>query len=240
MNPSSAITRIAAVIAVPLSLAVVSTALAGPSGPAVTVRVENHSGELVKTTPVTLSAGWVTRDRAPSGKCPATSAAGALEGATRGQWSGSWSKKYNDYFLQTIAGDTESGTKTYWELFVNNVAAQSGICETKLKAGDALLFAAVPTKGYEYPIGIRAKHAMSRSAPMIVDVVYYNAKGKPAPLKGAHVTLTGANPVTERATAKTIANGTVEFRPSFSGQAQINVSDRGYVAPAPFAVRILP
>ena len=85
-------------------------------------------------------AGSITRGGAPTGKCPADSAQGALNVATHGNWKGKWYSSYNEYFITGILGDNETSKKYYWGLYVNGKPASKGACEIKLKSGDKLLF----------------------------------------------------------------------------------------------------
>ncbi len=84
--------------------------------------------------------GSITRGGAPSGKCPADSAQGALNVATHGNWAGKWYSSYDEYFITGILGDSETTKKYYWGVYVNGKVASKGACEIKLKSGDKLLF----------------------------------------------------------------------------------------------------
>ncbi|MHB8658238.1 MAG: DUF4430 domain-containing protein [Solirubrobacteraceae bacterium] len=130
--------------------------------------------------------------RRTRGACLADSAAGALNAATHGRWSGSFSKSYKDYFITAILGDTESGSKTYWEILVNNVPASTGACEVRLHRGDRLLFAAVPVTGPAvYPIGILAPSIATAGRSFAVKIVSYTASGKAKTLPGVTVRING-------------------------------------------------
>lgn len=110
------------------------------AAPKVTVTVKGRTKTLLATRTVQTATGWITRGGAPRGKCPADSAQGALNVATRGSWKGTWSSSYDEYYITGILGDTESGKKYYWGIYVNGKAASKGACEIKLKSGDKLLF----------------------------------------------------------------------------------------------------
>jgi len=59
----------------------------------------------------------------------------------------------------------ESGKKTFWDIFVNNVSSSVGLCAIKLHRGDKLLFAVVSTSGSMYPMGLTGpSHVKSGTA----------------------------------------------------------------------------
>ncbi|HEY3947115.1 MAG TPA: prenyltransferase/squalene oxidase repeat-containing protein [Solirubrobacteraceae bacterium] len=216
-----------------LALGVVSTALAAASRPNVTIRIEGAKRTLVPGTTVRAPGrGWITKDGAPKGKCPADSAAGALKLATHGAWSGTWSSKYDDYLIRKILGDTESGAKSYWEILVNNVAASTGACQIKLRAGMRLLFAAMPLTGTGYPLVIKAPRTATAGAPLKVAVDYVNAKGAAKPLAGAIVRTSGG------VTATTNTNGIVTMRPKHRGKVTLRAHKAGYVRAAARTVKV--
>ncbi len=130
--------------ALALATAQVATA-AAPRGsaaaaPKVTVTVQGKTKTLLAAKTVQPASGWITRGGAPSGKCPADSAQGALNVATHGNWKGKWYANYAEYFITGILGDTETSKKSYWGLYVDGKLASKGACEIKLKSGDKLLF----------------------------------------------------------------------------------------------------
>ncbi len=224
--------RILGVAAVAAALAAVPAAEAGgtplratvsagtPSK--VSVRVEGLTKTLLRAKTVQPKRGWITRYGAPSHKCAAASAQGALQLATKGRWKGSWYASYDEYFITSILGVTESGTKDYWEVFVDNVAASSGACEIALHKGEKLLFAAVPVTGSEYPTAISGPSAATAGKPFTVKAVLYNAKGKPHALKGATVSGGGLK-------ATTNAKGKATLTAKKSGRLVLTASDKGEI-----------
>jgi hypothetical protein len=182
--------------------------------------------------------GYLTKGGAPQGACPASSAAGALQAATRGRWSGSWSTSFNDYFITTILGDTESGKRSYWELLVNNVAASKGACGISLHTGDQLLFAAVSIKGTAFPLAVKLLSRPLAGKPFEVQVVYYDATGAAKPLAGARVTaaVSGSH---RTISARTDASGVATLTESRLGLIELMASKRGFIraAPAPAQVQ---
>ena len=128
-----------------LAAAQVATAAAPRAGaaaaaPKVTITIKGRTRTLLATEMVRTKPGWITRGGAPTGKCSAESAQGALNIATHGNWKGSWYAKYHEYYITGILGDNETGKKYYWGLYVDGKTASVGACDIKLKAGDKLLF----------------------------------------------------------------------------------------------------
>ena len=189
-----------ALLASVTALTLAGAAIAGSHAQALTVRIEGKSTTLLAARTVALSGGQLTRG---GHSCPSDSGAGALNRATKGSWSGSWSTSYSDWEVTKILGETDSydATKSYWEVFVNDVPASSGICAIKLRAGERILFAAVganETPGD--PLGLKLPSSAQAGKPFTAKVVYYNAKGRAYPLAGATVAFAGR-------TVKTNARG---------------------------------
>jgi hypothetical protein len=215
-----------------VALAAVSTALAVTSGPKVTIRIEGARSTLLTTRTVQARAsGSIDQDGAPPGKCPADSAAGALNVATNGSWGGSWSSKYGDYLITKILGDTASGTKSYWEILIDDVAATTGVCELKLDAGEQLLFAVVSATGKGYPLVIKAPATGTAGSSLKVMVDAVNGKGMAVPLAGA--TLSGAG-----ATATTNTRGIATLQVKSAGTLTLGASETGYVRAARVMVKV--
>jgi hypothetical protein len=130
--------------ALALATAQVATAAtagaAAAAGPKVTVTVQGKSKTLVAEKKVHTGTGWITRGGAPSGKCSAATAQGALNAATHGNWKGTWYSSYKEYYITGILGDNETSKKYYWALYVDGKLASKGACQVKLKSGDTLLF----------------------------------------------------------------------------------------------------
>ncbi|MGN6170209.1 MAG: DUF4430 domain-containing protein [Solirubrobacteraceae bacterium] len=232
--PRSIISAAVATVAGVLALGAVSTALAAASGPKVTIRIEGAKRTLLRKTTVHAPAtGWITKDGAQKGKCPADSAAGALNVATHRSWSGSWSSKYDDYLITKILGEAASGARSYWEIFVNNVAASTGACEINLHAGERLMFAVVPVSGTGYPLVIKAPRTATAGAPLKIAVDYVNGRGVAAPVAGATVTGGGAS-------TRTHAKGIATLRPMHRGKLTLRAHKTGYVRATARTVKIRP
>jgi hypothetical protein len=213
----------AAVLACSIAAAAAPAAVAGASLPKVTVRIEGKAQTLLAATTVQTRSGSITKGGAPTGACPASSAQGALNVATKGNWSGSWSTTYKEYFVTKILGDKESGTKDYWEIFVDNVAASAGACDIQLHSGEQLLFAVVPVTGPTiYPLGVEIPSVIVVGRPFDVRVVYYNARGKARPLAGAKVAV-GSH------SGPTNSRGEISLTGSHTGTFTLQASAKGYI-----------
>ena len=196
--------------------ATASTAVAAST---VTVRIEGKNKTLLAATPVTARTGAV---KIGGHSCPAASGAGAVSRAVHGAWSGKWYSFGFEAFK--ILGETDnfSTTHSYWELFVDNVASQSGICDVKLHRGEQILFAAVPATGTEYPLGIKAPGTAKVGHTFNVTVVAYDAKGTAKPLAGATVSVAGHS-------GNTNSHGTVPLTPSHAGTFTLTATSKGYI-----------
>jgi Domain of unknown function (DUF4430) len=110
-----------------------------PAGPKVVVEVKSQSKTLLKPTKTRGEKGSITKGGTPKGKCPGTTAAGALDAATHGRWTGKYYASVQGIFVTSILGVKPSG-KGYWGFFVNGKASSAGICGAKLAKGQHLLF----------------------------------------------------------------------------------------------------
>jgi hypothetical protein len=215
-----------AALAASLAVAPGAAIASKPAAPA-TIRIEGKTKTLLATTKAIGETGSITKGGAAKGACPGDTAQGALDVATHHRWSGKWFGSYNEYEIFTILGDTESGTKSFWEIFVNNVAATSGACEIKLHPGEQLLFATVPVKGTDYPSGLTAPATAKVGHAFTAKVVGYNAKGKAAPLAGAVVD-----------GKKTNAHGLVQIVPTKKGTLKLQATRKGYIRSASVQVKV--
>jgi hypothetical protein len=221
---------ILALVTVPSAVAVASSG----GGPTVTVRVEGKTRTLFGPKVVQTQSGWITKGGAPTGACPATSAAGALDVATGHRWSGTFSKHLQNYFVTKVLGDYESGKKLFWGIFVNNVSATVGICGIQLHSGDKLLFAAVASTSSRpaYPTALRGPSQVTVGNTFRVRVVYFNASGKARPLARARITGTGVSVVTN-------SRGFASIKAKTAGALVLRSSPPGYVRAVPLTVQEL-
>jgi hypothetical protein len=118
----------------------VPAAVGASAGPAVKVSIKTLTKTLLPPTTEHGEKGSVRKGGAPRGKCPGTSAAGALDAATHGRWTAKWYSKYNDLFISSIDGVKPPSAKDFWEVVVNGKPASTGACEIKLHPGQRLEF----------------------------------------------------------------------------------------------------
>jgi hypothetical protein len=131
-------TILALVGAIALAVPVPVAALAAGSGPAVTVRIRTFSKTLTRAV-VHGQKGSIRKGGTPKGVCPGKSAAGALNAATHGHWKGKFFRGLKDIFVTSILGVTPK-SPDFWGFFVDGKLASKGVCETKLRTGEKLLF----------------------------------------------------------------------------------------------------
>jgi hypothetical protein len=201
-----------------LSISPAGAVVAAPA-PRVTVRVEGMTRTLLPTTVTQTHAGWITRFGAPSGKCPATSAAGALDSSTKHDWSGKWEASFNDYEVMSILGESHTfSSHHYWSLWIDNAYSNAGFCGSKLRSGEHLLFAVEPDTSYWYPLGVRAPRRARVGHPVTVKVVWFNVNGVAKPLLGAHVDGRVTN-----------SHGIVRVVPTKKGTLVLRATHAGYI-----------
>jgi hypothetical protein len=212
-----------------LTIAVALTpAVALAAGPTtVSVRIEGLSRTLLPATKVRTHTGAITKGGTPASACPATTAAGALDVATRHHWNGS----YGTYGLSvtSVLGESHPFTSSsYWSIFVDNHYASAGICGLKLRAGEQILFAAVPDKGTEYPIVLSAPAHATTGHAFTVKATYFGAKGAAKPLAGVAVKDGGTTNAHGLATVTVAKPGTLSLTASRTGyiraEATVSVS----------------
>ena len=113
-------------------------ALAAGSGPAVNVQIKNGTKTLKNVT-VHGEKGSITKGGTPKGKCPGSTAAGALDAATHGNWTGKYYPTIGGIFISSILGVKPTGSH-YWAIYVNGKLSNVGACKSTLKSGEKLLF----------------------------------------------------------------------------------------------------
>jgi hypothetical protein len=216
-----------------LGLAAVGLAVAATAAPAfadgpadVTVRVEGDADTLVPRTALTTTTALVVKDG--TNACAGTSAAGALEQATAGDWSGPWFAGLG-YSVAVIRGEEHAfgGDPEFWGLFLNDVLAAGGLCETQLQTGDSVLFAPIPEDGSPANVlvlsGVPA--TVAPGAPFTVSVARvtsdFNGAVTRQPVAGASV-----------GGATTGADGTARIALSARGPAGLRATHGGDVRSA--------
>lgn len=215
-----------------LAVLIAPSAALAAGGPKVTVRIEGRTHTLLAPTTAQTHTGFVRKGGAPAGACPATSAAGALDVASHHHWSGKFDSGIGDYFITTILGDTESGTHSFWGIWVDNRFATTGACGIKLRRGDRVLFAVAPATGTVYPTALSAPRHATAGHAFIVKVVYFNARGKAEPLKGARIAGQGVG------SAVTNKHGTATITGDRAGALVLGASEPGYIRAATVRVRV--
>jgi hypothetical protein len=211
-------------------LAASSAALA--AGSTVSVRVEGKTRTLLTPTAVHTHSGSITKGGAPKGACKSTSAAGALDVATQGRWSGKFDTSFMDFLIKTILGDTESTSRFYWGIWVNDRYATTGACGITPHRGDRLLFAVDSVAHHEHPIEFASAAKPQRAGhAFTVKVAGFSDAGKSTPLAGAKVAGQGVSAVTNAA-------GIARITPARSGTLTLNASRSGYIRAAPLPVRV--
>lgn len=131
-------TVVALVGAVVMAVAASGVALGASSGPTVTVQIKTLTKTLRKVT-VHGEKGWITKGKTPRGKCPGSSAAGALDAATHGRWTGKYFASVGGVFVTSILG-VKPKSPDFWNFYVNGKSSSKGVCSVKLHAGERLLF----------------------------------------------------------------------------------------------------
>lgn len=199
----------AAIAASALSLAAAPAAIAS-NLPKVSVRVEGKSKTLLPGKQIRPNDKRVSRS---GHSCAGNTLLDPFNLATKGRWSGPW---YSGLGFEParILGETDSYSKSghWFELFINNRVASTGLCGLKIARGDHVLMAAVPDTGTEFPTGIMAPKTATAGQTFTVSVRLYNAKGKAHALKGA-----------------TVKGGGVTVTTNSKGQAKIKTTHTGRV-----------
>lgn len=121
-----------------MALAASGAALAAGSGPAVSVQVKSLTKTL-RTATVHGEKGSITKGGTPKGKCPGSSAAGALDAATKGNWKGKYYASVGGVFITSILGVTPKNPD-YWGFYINGKSSSKGVCAVSLHPGEKLLF----------------------------------------------------------------------------------------------------
>jgi hypothetical protein len=211
---------ILAAAGVPVAVAAVLAAPALGAGAKVSFRVEGASKTLLPATTVAVpTSGSITKGGTPKGSCPeAGTAAGAFNVATHGDWTG---KDFSfGIEVNSILGESVNNSSRYWELFDNNHVANVGICDLKVKRGDQLLFASVPTRGKQYPIVLKAPSKATVGKPFQVKAFYYRgASNATTPLPGVAFTgVKGTTNVTGVATVTATKAGKLSLVGSKLGE----------------------
>jgi hypothetical protein len=212
------------------TLAVVLAPAVAFAATKVSVRVEGAAKTLLAPTSVSVpGSGSITKGGTPSGACPRSSAAGALDAATGHRWAGKYYASVPGIFISSIFGEKPTGN-FYWTVFVNNQTSALGVCAVKLHRGDQLLFAV--TNGSQAPIVLTGPSRLRVGRTATVSTGYY-AAGRLKPLAGVHVHGGGVSAVSDR-------HGRVRIPITHSGTLVLRADEHGYIRAAPLRLRELP
>jgi hypothetical protein len=213
-------------------LVLASCAVALAAGTKVTVSIQGRTRALLGPTVVQTHGGFITRGGAPTGTCPAASAAGALDVATRHRWNAGYSSSLGGLYLTDLLGETYTfKSALYWSVWVNNSYAQTGVCGVVLHRGDHLLFAAEPNTSYWYPTALKAPSHATAGRAFKVTVRWFNTVGNSKPLAHARVHGSGVS-------ATTNSRGTATITAAHAGTLVLQADRSGYIRATPVRVRI--
>lgn len=206
----------ACALALVLSLALAGSALA--KGTQATLRVVGKGGKIL--TEQSLLTGTTAIKTSPKATCFGGGTGGSgksvtVKGATALGLLGQAAKKtatlrpllVTDAFLDEFGlgicgvGGSKVQGKASWYLKVNHRDSQVGGEQTKLHAGDEVLWDLAPSFPYPGELSLVAPETASAGTPFTAHVFSYDEKGKRKPVAGA--TVTGA-------TAPTASDGSVQ------------------------------
>jgi len=194
--------RLAAACVLALAFVFCSAAIA--KGPAVDLRVVGKGGKVlaersvaagatsIGTSPKATCLGAGTGGSGRSVKVKAGTALAALARASKAT-AALRALSITDHYLAEFGlglcgiGESKATSKLSWYLKVNHRAAQRGGEQTKVHAGDEVLWALEP---YPYPdeLSLSAPAAAEAGKPFTASVFSYDEKGKKEPVAGATVT----------------------------------------------------
>ncbi len=220
MSYPSSRRRLASLAVCLFTLTGVAQASAATPG-AVSVRVEGAAATLVPRVTVTTTTAPI--DKGTGTACSGTSAGGALQQATAGNWSGPYTFAQ---IVETIKGESHpfSGG-SYWALWVNGKASESGLCDTELQPGDQVLF---------YAACAGASNGCFSGEPLVATAPATAAPGAPFTVAVTESTTTfGGAPDYKSTTTKgpsagaTVAGGGLSAQTGADGKATLTATARG-------------
>ena len=213
-----------ALLGAALSLALAPAAASATT--TVSVRIEGAKKTLLPASTVAPPTAAVRRG---GHSCPGDTGMGAFDRAVHGHWSGSYFSGLG-FQPSTILGDVTdfTRTKSYFELFVNNVSASVGLCGLVPKRGQQILLAEVPATGTEVPLGLRLARTAKAGRPIAIEVVSYNVKGNAKPLAGTSLSVIARR--NSHASGSLTSQGAhYGLTLSHPGTYTVAVSKRGYI-----------
>lgn len=212
----------AAAVSVPAAFAQTASAQrpALRSGPRVSLRVEGLHRTLQRDETVLTRTGTFTR---AGHRTSNSTALGLLNTATAGHWRGQWSTKYREWSVTSILNESHPfSSKYYWALYVNGTQASVGASEFKLKAGQRVVFAAIPDADYdEQLLNITTKGRETVGRTITVGASAYNARGRAVGLKGATLSYAGRS--------VKLKGSTTRVKLTRAGKLTLKLSKSGFV-----------
>jgi hypothetical protein len=183
------------VFCVPAAIAkgpVVNLRVVGKGGKVLAERSLGAGATSIKTSPKANCLGAGTGGSGRSVKVKAGSALAALARASKST-AALRPLSITDHYLAEFGlglcgiGKSKATSSLSWYLKVNHRAAQRGGEQTKVHAGDEVLWALEP---YPYPdeLALSAPSVAEAGKPFAVSVFSYDEKGKKKPVAGANVT----------------------------------------------------
>src|SRR3954453_22388574 len=106
-----------------------------------TLRVEGQTHTLLPRhhTMTLASTDLIDKDGKAADNCPGDRLIGALELATKGRWDGSYYSGLG-YAVNSIRGEKSDGQHDFWTILIDNKREQEGICESRPRRGDDVIF----------------------------------------------------------------------------------------------------
>ncbi|PFH45225.1 hypothetical protein AMATHDRAFT_71913 [Amanita thiersii Skay4041] len=115
---------------------------------------------------------------------PGPTCTGALDDASKSHfsWDATFSKEFDDFFIKTIAGETNT-SQMAWIIYLNYKSINVGGCQQKVNAGDQILFAFV-----NFSAPVPALHLTGPHATVVgKEITVHVADGDGKPIAGATV-----------------------------------------------------
>jgi len=203
--------RLASVVLLALTaLLSCSSASLAAGRSSVIVRVEGESHTLVGPAQVLTPEPPVSAPATPEHTCPGNSGLGALAAATAGNWGGKWENAFNQYAVETIAGESHDfNSGAFWDVWFQHREAEKGLCDlVNLESGSEILIfpCSLASMTCPNPLAVSAPATANVGEAVTVHVISYAASGASSPAAGASVS-GGAAPATTDASG----NATVTF-----------------------------
>jgi hypothetical protein len=184
---------LAALLAASALLVAAAPSLAAPA--TVNLRVEGSTQTLfegpITTDAKTINGHPCDGTNKNTNPTPGPTMTGAMDdGATAAgfTWDGTWDTNFDDFFINRIGPDTNTGApdyQPYWGYFLNGVASNLGGCQEQVHEGDSVLFA---YSSFGQPLLELAAPARAASGESFTVTVQQNdGNGTRTPAAGASV-----------------------------------------------------